>query len=528
MKKALSSLTLIGLIVVFFGGVREVGAVDETLPLDSHLLPASYYESVIRLEVASQTPDYQTPWNAGNFRSGSGSGFKVGDNLYMTNAHVVSNSQRIIVRKHGQPGAYQARVVHIAHDCDLALLELEDDSAFADVPALKFGGLPQLESEVRAIGYPIGGERISVTRGVVSRIDFSTYSHSGIDQHLVIQVDAAINPGNSGGPVMQGDKVVGVAFQGLRAADNTGYMIPTPVIQRFLEDVKSGSYDHYVDLAVGDFQLLNKTQREALGLSDDGRGILIADVLPGGSADGVLETGDVLLSLDEFPVFANGQVMIDGEMVAMHEIVERKFAGESVLVSFIRGGETIEAEIELHRFEPSRIFEIKYDERPQFAMVGGLVFQPLSRNLIFAHRLSGMEIRNFIGNYLQRHMFIEWPEVILLTSVLPDEINADVVAFSGTIVDTINGREIRSMSDLKEALVRPLEEDDLPEFIEIRCLGTERPIILEGARLKDAQERIARQYKVSPEYYIEPAVDDEGNARAAGVRTGESSINISE
>jgi len=516
MKKELMFPILICLFVGAVGGVQEVRGEEETLPLNSHLLPEEYYQSVVRLEVASQTPDYQSPWNAGNFRSGSGSGFKVGDNLYMTNAHVVSNSQRIIVRKHGDPGVYQAKVVHIAHDCDLALIELEDDSAFADVPALNFGGLPQLESEVRAIGYPIGGERISVTRGVVSRIDFSTYSHSAIDQHLVIQIDAAINPGNSGGPVMQGDKVVGVAFQALRAADNTGYMIPTPVVQRFLEDVESGTYDHYVDLAIGEFNLINTTQREALGLPDDGRGILISDVLPGGSVDGVLEPGDVLLGLDEFPVYANGQVMIDGEMVAMHEIVERKFAGDTVLLTFLRDGEEMEAEAELYQFGPARIFEIEYDRRPQFAMVGGLVFQPLSRNLIFAHRLSGLEMRMFIGNYLQRHMFIEWPEVILLTSVLPDEINADVVGFSGSIVDTINGRKIRSMQDVKEVLVAPLEEGDLPEFIDIRCLGTERPIILEGERLVEAQERIAGRYNVQPQYYIEVPPEVEEKEDVAG------------
>jgi S1-C subfamily serine protease len=58
---------------------------------------------------------------------------------------------------------------------------------------------------------------MSVTQGIVSRVDFRTYSHSVVDQHLSIQIDAAINPGNSGGPVMQGHKVVGVAFRATAA-----------------------------------------------------------------------------------------------------------------------------------------------------------------------------------------------------------------------------------------------------------------------------------------------------------------------
>ena len=68
---------------------------------------------------------------------------------------------------------------------------------------LSFGGIPALESTVSAYGYPIGGERMSVTTGIVSRIDFNLYTHSAIDSHLAIQISAQINPGNSGGPVMQ-------------------------------------------------------------------------------------------------------------------------------------------------------------------------------------------------------------------------------------------------------------------------------------------------------------------------------------
>ena len=69
---------------------------------------------------------------------------------------------------------------HIAHDCDLALLEVEDEAPFAGLKYLDFGGVPALESQVRAIGYPVGGDRISVTRGVVSRIDFRPYASTSV------------------------------------------------------------------------------------------------------------------------------------------------------------------------------------------------------------------------------------------------------------------------------------------------------------------------------------------------------------
>src|SRR6185436_73003 len=92
---------------------------------------------------------------------------------------------------------------------------LKPAKAFENVKPLTLGNeVPKLDTTVKVIGFPIGGERISVTRGVVSRVDYQEYTHSGVDQHLAIQIDAAINPGNSGGPVPQESNVVGVAFQG--------------------------------------------------------------------------------------------------------------------------------------------------------------------------------------------------------------------------------------------------------------------------------------------------------------------------
>ncbi len=116
----------------------------------------------------------------------------------------------------------------VAHDCDLALITVDAPNFFKNMLSLKFGGIPALESAVSAYGYPIGGERMSVTTGIVSRVDFQLYTHSSIDQHLAIQISAQINPGNSGGPVMQNGKVVGVAFQGYSGdvAQGVAYMIP--------------------------------------------------------------------------------------------------------------------------------------------------------------------------------------------------------------------------------------------------------------------------------------------------------------
>jgi S1-C subfamily serine protease len=186
----------------------------------------------------------------------------------------------------------------------LALITVDAPNFFKNMLPLKFGGIPALESAVSAYGYPIGGERMSVTTGIVSRVDFQLYTHSSIDQHLAIQISAQINPGNSGGPVMQNGKVVGVAFQGYSGdvAQGVAYMIPTPVINRFLKDIGNGHYDRYVDLGMTYSKLQNKAQRRFLGLKDDDRGVLVSTVVSAGPSADILRPGDVLLAIDDHPI----------------------------------------------------------------------------------------------------------------------------------------------------------------------------------------------------------------------------------
>jgi S1-C subfamily serine protease len=165
--------------------------------------PNEIRKSIARIDNTMQDANYRVPWLPGSFAGGSGTGWVVGKDRILTNAHVVSNARFLTVSKENDPKKYIATVEHIAHDCDLAILKVDDPAFFKNTKPLELGGIPELESTVAVFGYPIGGERLSVTQGVVSRIDFRTYTHSVLDSHLTIQIDAAINPGNSGGPVLQ-------------------------------------------------------------------------------------------------------------------------------------------------------------------------------------------------------------------------------------------------------------------------------------------------------------------------------------
>jgi len=150
-------------------------------------------KSVFLIVAVHQEFNYVTPWKNENMSQSSGTGFLIGKNMILTNAHNVSNCRYLELRKENVAKRFPARVVFVGHDCDLAVLTVEDQSFFEGTVPLDLSGLPNVNSTVSTYGFPMGGDRISVTEGVVSRIETDTYAHSGADGHLVIQTDGREN-----------------------------------------------------------------------------------------------------------------------------------------------------------------------------------------------------------------------------------------------------------------------------------------------------------------------------------------------
>lgn len=466
--------------------------------MQGHLVaPLEQYKGVVKVEVDSLVRNYAMPWQTGGYASGIGTAFLVGKKLFMTNAHVVSNAERIYISQYGGSRKIPAKVKYVAHDADLALLEVEDFKLFETLPYLEFSKeLPKLEDEVRAIGYPVGGNRLSVTRGVVSRIDFIPYSHPRVVSHLGIQIDAAINPGNSGGPVLMGSKVIGVAFQGLNNANSTGYVIPTSVIERFMQDIEDGKYDSYVDLGADVFPIVSPTMRKALKLPDDEKGVLVGQVSKGGASDGLLQVGDVILSIDGHDIDSSGMIELNGENVSMHELIERRFNGDSISIIIMRDGEQREIQATLSPLKAGELFVEEYDKMPRYVVYGGLLFQPMQRNVLAAHKIPGSEIVLEYRHFKDGGGSLDNEDIVLITNVLEDEINARLPGLGGNrIVDKVNGVPVKGLSHLYELLYGPDASDD--PYIVIEVKGDVRPLVFERKTIEAANKRIAREYNIN-------------------------------
>src|SRR5437763_8056912 len=485
------------------GPRRSSPPAQEVVPVPVPMAPPKpngpVQKSVVRITATSVEPDYKAPWNAGGLERGVGAGFVISGNRIMTNAHVVANSRYITVERDGDPNKYPATVQFIANDCDLALITVPAPDFFKNMLPLKFGAIPALESTVSAYGYPIGGERMSVTTGIVSRIDFQLYTHSSVDSHLAIQISAQINPGNSGGPVMQDAKVVGVAFQGYSGdvAQGVAYMIPTAVIRRFLKDVEDGHYDRYVDLGITFTKLQNPAQRHFLGLKDDDRGVLVGTVIAAGPAANSLQAGDVLLAIDDHPIASDGTVELEGSRVDMPEVVERKFKGDKVKLDVWRDKKALTVTIELGSVWPYLYLAHGYDVKPRYIVYGGLVFQPLTLDLIDAFQPTDVRLRHYFDYFVVEQIYLEHPEVVILTNILPDPTNTYLAPYRASIVDEVNGKKIRKLDDLAAAFAEKADR-----FV-VRMIGDGPPLVLGPEEVESARERSKTRYNVLVEQNLE-------------------------
>lgn len=412
--------------------------------------------AVIHVSTFSQRANWDVPWELRNVQSSSGTGFHIGNGRVMTNAHVVADARVVQLRRFQEATPYVARVEFVAHDCDLAVLKVDDAAFYKDLPPLALAdGVPDLRSTVRTYGYPSGGRELSSTEGVVSRYEYHTYAHGQFDSLPAVQTDAAINPGNSGGPVLQDGRVVGVAFQGRNDLQNTGYFIPVPVMRHFLTDIADGRYHGFTDLGVSYSTLLAPDMRRFLGLPDGATGVVVDLVLPGTSADGAIRKGDVLLSVDGKAIDNDGKVPVGPHRLVFGSAVDERQIGESVPFEVWREGRRQSVRVTLRQYEPFERGRRRYDTLPRYFVYGGLVFQPLEVEFLATWgQWYGNAPRRLVWNQVFRPM--EQPqeaaaEVVVLSRRLAHPVNSRMTNVRNMVVEEINGRPIRALADVVAA-----------------------------------------------------------------------------
>lgn len=262
-----------------------------------------------------------------------GTGFVVGENLIVTNRHVVNDTSASysIVDKEGN--RHEVSQIYRDQLNDLALLRIQDGN-FAP---LELGDSDQLQvgQTVIAIGNALGRFENTVTKGVVSGIGRGITASNQFGQFQqqldnVIQTDAALNPGNSGGPLLNIEaQVIGVNVAVGSGAENIGFSIPINEVKSLIEDFAAGRERKPAFLGVEYVMITEQMARS----SDFPAGALVRSVVEAGAAEEAgVKVNDVITQIDEDKL---------NQSTSLARAILKRRPGDQVRLTIWRDGETL-------------------------------------------------------------------------------------------------------------------------------------------------------------------------------------------
>jgi S1-C subfamily serine protease len=410
---------------------------------------------VVKIHVTRRAPDLLKPWTKLNPANASGSGVVIEGNAILTNAHVVQYASQIYVQPNQSAERLTAHVVAIAPAIDLALLRLEDGEFWKGRSFMSFAEeLPRVKDTVNVYGYPTGGSELSVTEGIVSRIEFASYYYFG--SGLRIQVDAALNPGNSGGPAVSEGKLVGLVYSQIRNAQNIGYLIPVEEIRLFLDDVSDGRYDGKPQMHDLLQTVENEALRERLALPKGLGGIMVVE--PHHTNDSYpLKEWDVITHVGDQPIDSEGKVAVRYDLRLSARYLVQKFAKEGpVELTLLRDGRILKVKLTMGT---QREFVAPYlmNRNPRYFIYGPLVFSQATQDYVerlgsawelsLARQGSPLMLRRF-----DKPTFTGEELVVIASPMLPHRITKGYDDPYTSVVSEVNGVAVKNLSHLVEIL----------------------------------------------------------------------------
>ncbi len=371
---------------------------------------------------------------------GSGSGFIIDEQGHVvTNHHVIQGAEQIlVVLPDGRD--FEAELIGADRDTDVAVIRIAPRngeplpvSALGDSDRLRVGDW------VLALGNPLSLE-FTVTAGIVSARNRNLGilgNNENTQLEAFIQTDAAINPGNSGGPLVDlAGRVIGVNAAIESATGfftGAGFAIPINLAAKVARDLIEYGVVHRPRLGVS-IQDVNAADAEMYSLPAVS-GAEISSVSPGDPADRAgLRMGDVVVSVEGEPI---------RNVSDLQTRIAQLQPGERVRLGIVRYGESLEATVELGRFEPAPRVATRESERPVVGGLLGFTVSPVSRAVALRAGLRGGAVQIF--------------------DVDPFGPAQGMVP-SGWVVVSINGRDVHTVDDV-QAIARTVERGDVVSVV---------------------------------------------------------------
>ena len=426
----------------------------------------SVENTVVKVFSTLRAPDPAKPWTKQSPSDITGSGVVIPGKRILTNAHVILYASEVQIQANQAGDKISARVESVAPGIDLAVLKLDDEKFFDAHPPLRFHkNLPDAKDAVMVYGYPTGGTSLSITKGIISRIEFTAYNMSTAG--LRIQIDAAINPGNSGGPAVVNDEMIGIAFSHLHGAQNIGYIIPTEEVELFLKDVADGHYDGKPTMYDDVQTLENPALRSFLHLPPSVQGIVVHRPFST-DASYPLKEWDLITRIGDTPVDDQGMIKLSENLRVRFAYLIQKLAKQNkVPLTLFRDGKELKIDFPLMTHRPLVIPDLE-GSYPSYFVYGPMVFADATTEILGSaardRQTAGIfGMLTYMGSPLITRVgdkpAFEGERLVVVTSpFFPHKLAKGYGNPAWQALKTVNGQPIKNLAHLVQVL-RDLKDE---------------------------------------------------------------------
>jgi len=454
-------------------------------------------QSLVFLEISAYPYDHYRPWKHTSLVQRTACGSAVGDYEVITTASRVIDAAFIRARRFGQNEYINAQIKVIDYDSNLCLLQLDEKTTSKPLQPLVFSENYKKGAQVDYYWLSSIG-RMQSGRGYIEdhKVLKSTLSHAHFLNYLIGNISQSAS---SAQVFFMEGKPIGIAASSSKT-NKTARVIPSERIRHFLDDVANGPYQGFPAFGFDTEELLDPTLRKYLKMPPDmQQGTYVRNVHNLGTGSVELKTGDVILAIEGAQLDAHGRY-IDPKFgqIGFPHLISRRKTGESLQFEIWRDGKKEPLPVKTQNFAAHEMLVpyYEFDRQPKYIVTAGFVLQRLTRPYLMKWGGDWQgKVDPHIYHYLRDMAYKpsdERKEIVILSHVIPADINLGYHSLRQEVVKTVNGKTITCLEDVLAAQkLNPESRYDVIEFEH-----SNPTVVIDRSQLAQANALIAQRYGI--------------------------------
>lgn len=423
---------------------------------------------LVRVNVTGQAFDYFRPWQKRAPFSKRALGAVLPQGQVLVTADLVANQNYVELERAESGEKIAASVNVVDYEANLALLQPQDKQFLNGLPPLQLANDTVVGDHLQALQLEQTGALV-VTDGLVTSVQVTRYP-TDVAQLLTYRLSIALQYRDNSYtvPLVKNNKLAGLL---LRFDPRSQLMdvIPAPIIAHFLKDAASASYKGLPTIGFDYFPTRDPQLRKFAGEVGNTAGVYVSGIDPGSAEEKAgLKAGDILTAIGNFELDQNGNYLdpIYKKTDLANLLTTRAYVGDKVPFHIHRQGKPLQVDVVLeHRAVDDYVIPpYSRDDPPPYFILGGLIFQELSRQYLREWGANWMKDAPQRFVYLDRYQSELFPEgnrrVVILSQVLPADGTIGYDELGYLTVTKVNGKEVHSLRDLADAVKQPIEGFD--------------------------------------------------------------------